>query len=85
MVAFVITILVYGVVAMLVRMDDLGLKLAQRDSSGMQKLGRGLVTAMPKVLATIAVVGTIAMLWVGGHILIVNLGADGTGWFNVPL
>lgn len=83
-VAFVITILVYGVVAMLVRMDDFGLKLAKRDSSGMQKLGRGLVTAMPKVLATIAVVGTIAMLWVGGHILMANLGADGTGWFNAP-
>lgn len=50
----------------------------------MQSLGRGLVTAMPKVLATIAVVGTVAMLWVGGHILMANLGADGTGWFNAP-
>lgn len=83
-VAFFITILVYGVVALLVRMDDIGLKLAQKDSSGMQSLGRGLVTAMPKVLATIAVVGTVAMLWVGGHILMANLGADGTGWFNAP-
>ncbi|WP_386082432.1 DUF808 domain-containing protein [Vreelandella sp. F11] len=83
-VAFVITLLVYGVVALLVRMDDIGLKLAQRESSGMQTLGRGLVTAMPKVLATISVVGTVAMLWVGGHILMANLGADGTGWFNAP-
>nr|WP_298965318.1 DUF808 domain-containing protein [uncultured Halomonas sp.] len=83
-VAFVITLLVYGVVALLIRMDDIGLKLAQRDSSSMQTLGRGLVTAMPKVLATISVVGTVAMLWVGGHILMVNLGADGTGWFNAP-
>ena len=77
-VAFVITILVYGVVAMLVRMDDVGLQLAQRDHSGVQALGRGLVTAMPKVLATISVVGTIAMLWVGGHILL--LGTDELGW-----
>ncbi|MCD1586738.1 DUF808 domain-containing protein, partial [Halomonas sp. IOP_14] len=83
-VAFVITLLVYGVVALLVRMDDIGLRLAQRDSSGVQTLGRGLVTAMPKVLATISVVGTVAMLWVGGHILMANLGADGTGWFNAP-
>ncbi|WP_083024440.1 DUF808 domain-containing protein [Vreelandella lionensis] len=83
-VAFVITILVYGVVALLVRMDDVGLKLAQRDYSGVQALGRGLVTAMPKVLATISVVGTIAMLWVGGHILMVTLGAEGTGWFSAP-
>ncbi|OLO11109.1 ABC transporter [Chromohalobacter japonicus] len=83
-VAFFITILVYGVVALLIRMDDLGLKLAQRDSSGIQTLGRSLVTAMPKVLTAISVVGTVAMLWVGGHILLVNLGADGTGWFNAP-
>lgn len=83
-VAFFITILVYGLVALLVKMDDIGLKLAQRDNSGVQKLGRGLVTAMPKVLATISVVGTVAMLWVGGHILMANLGVDGTGWFNAP-
>ncbi|WP_447555434.1 DUF808 domain-containing protein [Vreelandella sp. EE22] len=83
-VALVITILVYGVVALLVRMDDIGLKLARRKSPGIQTLGRSLVTAMPKVLATISVVGTIAMLWVGGHILMANLGADGTGWFNAP-
>ncbi len=83
-VAFVITLLVYGVVALLVKMDDIGLKLAQRSNSAIQALGRSLVTAMPKVLATISVVGTVAMLWVGGHILMANLGADGTGWFNAP-
>ncbi|MBZ9540224.1 DUF808 domain-containing protein [Modicisalibacter tunisiensis] len=83
-VAFFITLLVYGVVALLIRMDDLGVKLARRDSSSMKTLGRGLVTAMPKVLTVISVVGTVAMLWVGGHILLVNLGDDGTGWFNVP-
>ena len=72
------------VVALLIRMNDIGLKLAKRESSGMQTQGRGLMTAMPKVLATISVVGTVAMLWVGGHILMVNLGVDGTGWFNAP-
>lgn len=83
-VAFVITIIVYGIVAAIVKMDDVGLRLAQRDSGFSKSLGRGLVKAMPRVLAVISVVGTIAMLWVGGHILLVNLGADGTGWLPGP-
>ncbi|WNL41580.1 DUF808 domain-containing protein [Halomonas sp. PAMB 3264] len=83
-VALVITVLVYGVVAGLIRMDDIGLRLAQKESSTMKKLGRGMVAAMPKVLAGIAFVGTIAMLWVGGHILLVNLGEEGVGWLNAP-
>lgn len=83
-VAFAITIIVYGIVAAIVKMDDIGLRLAQNDSGFSKKLGRGLVKAMPRVLAVISVVGTIAMLWVGGHILLVNLGADGTGWIPWP-
>ncbi|MFD6449128.1 DUF808 domain-containing protein [Promicromonospora sp. NPDC060204] len=83
-VAFVITIIVYGIVAAIVKMDDVGLRLAERESRFSQTLGRGLVKAMPRVLAVISVVGTIAMLWVGGHILLVNLGADGTGWIPGP-
>lgn len=83
-VAFFITFLVYGMVALLVRMDDIGMKLAQRNSSGMRTLGRGLVGAMPRVLAFISFVGTIAMLWVGGHILLVNLGVEGVGWLDAP-
>ena len=83
-VAFVITIIVYGIVAAIVKMDDVGLRLAERDSGFSQALGRGLVKAMPRVLAVISVVGTVAMLWVGGHILLVNLGADGTGWIPGP-
>ncbi|WP_206074422.1 DUF808 domain-containing protein [Antribacter gilvus] len=83
-VALVITIIVYGVVAAIVKMDDVGLRLAQRESKTSQTVGRGLVSAMPKVLAVISVVGTVAMLWVGGHILLVNLGADGTGWIPAP-
>ncbi len=73
-----ITALVYGVVALIVKMDDVGLALTERSSSAAQSLGRGLVKAMPKVLATLAAVGVVAMLWVGGHILLV--GTDDLGW-----
>ena len=69
-VAVVITAAVYGVVGVIVKMDDVGLSLAQRDSKSAQKFGLGLVTAMPRVLATLSTVGTVAMLWVGGHILL---------------
>ncbi|MCT1441764.1 DUF808 domain-containing protein [Corynebacterium glucuronolyticum] len=78
LVAIGITALVYGAVALLVKMDDLGMSMAKSSSESTQSLGRGLVSAMPKALNVIAVVGTAAMLWVGGH-LIVN-GADTLGW-----
>jgi predicted DNA repair protein MutK len=77
-VALVITIAVYGVVALIVKMDDIGLSLAQRTSRFAQSVGRGLVTAMPKLLAALSAIGTVAMLWVGGHILLV--GTDDVGW-----
>jgi hypothetical protein len=80
-VAIAITLLVYGVVAAIVKMDDAGLALAQRPSAGAQKVGRGLVHAMPRLLSVISIVGTAAMLWVGGHILLV--GVDDLGW-HVP-
>ena len=72
-VALGITALVYGVVALIVKMDDVGLALAGRDSERSQALGRVLVGAMPKVLATLSVVGIFAMLWVGGHIILVGI------------
>ena len=77
-VGVLITVLVYGVVGIIVKMDDVGLRLAQRGSAGVARFGRGLVKAMPKLLTVISVVGTAAMLWVGGHILLV--GADDLGW-----
>ncbi len=77
-VAIGITILVYGVVALIVKMDDIGLNLAQRSSKFAQKVGRGLVAAMPKLLAALSTIGTVAMLWVGGHILLA--GVDELGW-----
>jgi predicted DNA repair protein MutK len=77
-VALIITIAVYGVVALIVKMDDIGLSLAQRTSRFAQRVGLGLVTAMPKLLAALSAIGTVAMLWVGGHILLV--GTDDVGW-----
>ena len=77
-VAVLITVLVYGVVALIVKMDDIGLRLAERPSAGSQRVGRGLVAAMPRLLAVISLVGTAAMLWVGGHILLVS--GDELGW-----
>ncbi|BAU95469.1 ABC transporter [Corynebacterium suranareeae] len=77
-VGIAITALVYGVVAVLVKMDDVGLALAKRDSAGIKKFGRGLVKAMPVILQIISVVGVFAMLWVGGHIVVV--GTDELGW-----
>jgi predicted DNA repair protein MutK len=72
-VAVAITVLVYGVVALIVKMDDAGLRLAARDSRPVSALGRGLVRAMPIVLAVLSTVGIAAMLWVGGHILLVGV------------
>ncbi|WP_028653333.1 DUF808 domain-containing protein [Nocardioides halotolerans] len=77
-VAIAITALVYGVVGVIVKMDDVGLSLAQRSSAAAQRIGRGLVRAMPRLLAALSVVGVAAMIWVGGHILLV--GTDDIGW-----
>jgi hypothetical protein len=77
-VAVVITVVVYGVVAGIVKMDDVGLRMSQRPSPSAQRAGRVLVAGMPKLLAWLSAVGTAAMLWVGGHILLV--GADELGW-----
>lgn len=78
-VAILITIGVYGVVGLIVKMDDIGVAMARKDSAGAQKFGLGLVKAMPKVLAVISVVGVIAMLWVGGHIILTGMANLGFG------
>ena len=77
-VGVLITVVVYGVVALIVKMDDIGLRLAERSSPRSQRIGRLLVAGMPKLLAWLSVIGTAAMLWVGGHILLV--GFDELGW-----
>jgi predicted DNA repair protein MutK len=75
-----ITIGVYGVVAMIVKMDDIGLHLAKGKRAATRGLGRGLVKGMPHVLDLLTKVGTAAMLWVGGGIIVHGLdhfGASG--------
>lgn len=70
LVAIGITIGVYGAVALLIKLDDIGLHLIERDSA--PGVGRLLVRGMPVILNIIAVVGTAAMFWVGGHIIVVG-------------
>ncbi|GJL62413.1 MAG: hypothetical protein NPIRA04_10670 [Nitrospirales bacterium] len=80
-VAVMITVLVYGAVALLVKIDDVGLRLSE--SSGVEVVrafGRSLVTSMPTVLKVISIVGTAAMLWVGGSIVIHGLHEVGWSW-----
>lgn len=76
-VAIAITALVYGVVAIIVKMDDIGLKLAQSSKPGTQRFGEGLVKAMPKVMSVLSTVGIAAMLWVGGHIIFAGVNTLG--------
>ncbi len=68
------TLLVYGAVALLVKIDDVGLRLMKSDSRQVRRTGARVVAAMPAVFRVISVVGTVAMLWVGGHLLVANLG-----------
>lgn len=72
-VGIAITVLVYGAVALIVKMDDVGLHLSDRGSSLAQAVGRFLLKAMPVLLVALSLIGTIAMLWVGGGILIHGL------------
>ncbi len=78
LVAVAITLLVYGTVALIVKMDDIGLYLAERDNPLSQRVGRALVKGMPILLRALSTIGIVAMLWVGGHILLV--GMDELGW-----
>ncbi|MGQ4518041.1 DUF808 domain-containing protein [Dermabacteraceae bacterium P13264] len=79
-VAVFITLLVYGVVAVIVKMDDVGLHLATKPRT--RRTGRALVQAMPYVLKALSGIGMVAMLWVGGHILLDGL--HKLGW-HAPL
>jgi len=70
LVGFAVTVVVYGAVALIVKMDDVGLHLTEQDSTTAQKLGHFLVNSVPKLLITLSVIGTVAMLWVGGGIIV---------------
>ena len=69
LVAVAVTFVVYGAVGLIVKLDDIGLALAKR-GGGMAAFGRGLVAFVPKLLKTLSIVGTAAMLWVGGSIML---------------
>ncbi|MBT9606652.1 DUF808 domain-containing protein [Microbacterium sp.] len=67
------TIVVYGAVALLVKIDDVGLRLMKSPSRGVRRFGVRVVASMPAVFRVISVIGTVAMLWVGGHLVVQNL------------
>ncbi len=77
LVGIAMTVGVYGVVALVVKVDDVGLHLAQNGISPVRALGRGLVRGMPPVLRALSIIGTAAMIWVGGGILIHGLALFG--------
>jgi uncharacterized protein len=75
-----ITFAVYGLVAMIVKADDVGAAMARTGTPGIAQVGRGLVKGMPVFLSILSVIGTLAMLWVGGDIILHGLahyGLDG--------
>lgn len=79
-VGFLVTVIVYGAVALIVKADDVGLLLAQKGRSALvRRLGSGIVHAMPYLLKVLAFIGMIAMLWVGGGIILHGLEAFGLG------
>ena len=71
------TVAVYGAVALIVKADDFGALLARTRNGAVRTLGRGIVLGMPLFLKVLSTVGMVAMLWVGGHIVI--HGADELG------
>lgn len=76
-VGLLITAAVYGAVGLIVKMDDFGLHLAKKPSAAAQGFGRGLVKAMPIVMSALGIIGTAAMVWVGGQIIIRGLAVFG--------
>lgn len=76
-VAIIATVGVYGIVALIVRMDDLGLRLVQLSNGNkgfLRFVGKMLVNALPLVIKSLSVIGTIALLLVAGGIFVHNLG-----------
>ncbi|RKE63420.1 MULTISPECIES: DUF808 domain-containing protein [Microbacterium] len=79
-IALLMTGVVYGAVALLVKIDDIGLRMAKNPSSRVRHTGMRIVRSMPAVFRVISVVGTVAMLWVGGHLVLANLGEVGVAF-----
>ncbi len=72
-VSLAITAGVYGVVALIVKLDDIGLHMAERSNRAVRAFGDGLVHVVPKLLVALSGIGTAAMLWVGGGIIVHGL------------
>jgi len=72
-VGIAVTLVVYGSVALIVKLDDIGLHLREKSSQAAQAFGQFLVNSVPYLLTTLSFVGTIAMLWVGGGIILHSL------------
>ena len=86
-VALAITAGVYGVVALIVKLDDIGLHMAGRRNPTARAVGDGLVHIVPKLLSALSTIGTAAMLWVGGGILLhgieeLHLGGPVPHWIH---
>ncbi|QDH74266.1 DUF808 domain-containing protein [Brevundimonas sp. M20] len=84
-VGLAMTVIVYGAVGLIVKMDDIGLHMAQKPSRLSQTIGRGLVKGMPVIMAALSVIGTFAMLWVGGGIVMHGAHELGLHWPAVPV
>jgi predicted DNA repair protein MutK len=76
-VALLVTAAVYGLVAIIVKVDDGGVYLAQRRGTTIPATGKAIVYGMPTFLGMLSFVGTVAMLWVGGSIIIHGLHSYG--------
>ena len=72
-VGVVITAAVYGAVGLIVKLDDVGLHMVKRSNAGAQAVGKALVYGVPHLLKALSIIGTAAMLWVGGGILLHGL------------
>lgn len=92
-IALLMTVGVYGLVAGIVKLDDLGLHLTRRASSAAKAIGRGILRAAPWMMKFLSVAGTAAMFLVGGSILEHGIPAlhhlaegitSGAGAFSVP-
>ena len=84
-VGLAMTVVVYGAVGLLVKLDDIGLHMAERTAKSSRAIGHGLVKAMPGVFSALSVIGTVAMLWVGGGILMHGSHTLGLAWPAEPI
>jgi uncharacterized protein len=81
-IAVAMTIGVYGIVAGIVKLDDMGFYLERKSSKLLKAIGRGLIAAAPKLMRFLSVAGTLAMFLVGGGILVHGL--HGLGIHSIP-